>query len=198
MKKYIGNFSLFRNRENFRLAGIRHRKNFILKGIRKLEANYNIITCKYNPHFHLIVDTRHAGLALISEWLNRHPDAVMEAQDIRRADEGTLMELFKYSTKIITKNEFTRVDGKVIVKVHAKALDTIFQAMRNRRVFQPMGILKQPVSEDIEEIESQVLEQLRDEINVWTWEQGVSDWITDDGELLTGCNAHEKYKVIQK
>jgi len=57
------------------------------------------------------------------------------------------------------------VDDKAIVKVHTKALDTIFQAMYNRRVFQPMGILKQPVSEDIEEIESQVLKQLRDEVN---------------------------------
>lgn len=197
-KKYKKYFNHFRNRENFRLPGIRHRKNFRLVGIRKLEANYNVIKCKYNPHFHFIVDTRHAGLALISEWLNRYPDAVMEAQDIRKADEETMIEMFKYCTKLITKNELTRVNDKVIIKVHAKALDTIFQAMYNRRIFQPMGIVKQPVSEDVEEIESQVLEQLRDEINVWTWEQEVSDWVASDGELLTGCNAHEKYKVIQK
>jgi len=173
-------------------------RNFRLTGIRKLECTYNVIVLNYHPHFHFVIDTRRAGLALISEWLNRYPDAVMEAQDIQKADEGTLMELFKYSTKIITKNELTRIDGKAIIKIHAKALDTIFQAMRNRRVFQPMGILKQPVSEDIEEIESQVLEQLKDEINVWKWEQEISDWVTEDGELLTGCNAYEKYKVIQK
>lgn len=34
-----------------------------------------------------------------------------------------------------------------------------------------------------------------DEINVWSWEQGISDWVTSEGELLTGCNASRKYEV---
>ena len=61
-----------------------------------------------------------------------------------------------------------------------------------------MGLQKVAVSEDIDQIESQVLEELRDEIDVWTWEQEISYWVTSEGELLTGCNAHEKYKVSQK
>lgn len=173
----------------------RHRRNFRLAGIRKLEVTYNSTRCNFHPHFHFIVDTKHAGLALISQWLNRYPDAVMEAQDIRRADEGMIIELFKYFTKLTTKNQFIRVDGKAVLKIYAEQLDTIFQSMYNRRVFQPMGISKQPVSEDIEEIESQVLEQLRDEVNAWTWEHEISDWVTSDGELLTGCDAHKKYII---
>lgn len=173
----------------------RHRRNFRLTGIRKLECTYNSTWNDFHPHLHFVVDTRRAGLALISEWLNRYPDAKIDFQDIREADEGMIIELFKYFTKVTTKNEFTRVDGKAVLKVYAKPLDTIFQAMYNRRVFQPMGVSKQPVSEDIEEIESQVLEQLRDEFNAWTWEQEISDWVTSDGELLTGCNASQKYVI---
>jgi hypothetical protein len=173
----------------------RHRRNFRITGIRKLECTYSIILVNYHPHFHFIINTRRAGLALISEWLNQYPLAVMEAQDIRRADKGSIIEMFKYCTKIVSKNGISREEGKAVVKVHAAALDTIFQAMFNRRVFQPMGLNKVQINEDVSELESQVLDQLRDEVNIWSWEQELSDWVNEDGEGLTDSRAYERYKI---
>lgn len=176
---------------------LRHRRNHRIVGIRKLEVTYNSKWNDFHPHFHFILNSRRAGLALISRWMDTYPDqAVMDFQDIRKADDNTIIELFKYFTKLGIKSS-DRVDGKAVMKIHVRALDTIFQAMWRRRVYQPMGLKKAPVSEDIDEIESQVVEELKEDINVWAWIHEVSDWVTADGELLTGCNARDKYKILR-
>lgn len=188
---------LFRNRRKFRIIGL-----------RKIEVTYNSLVENFHPHIHLILNTKRAGLALISEWLDRYPEAVMDAQDIQKADERTVIELFKYFTKIATKKDGCRQDGRTIINIHAEALDVIFQAMYALRVFQPMGIKKQPISEDIEKIESQAVAELRDEIAEWLWDQKKSDWIKDrvrgqkfgdwvkgDNQQLTNNKAYSKYKV---
>ena len=57
-----------------------------------------------------------------------------------------------------------------------------------------MGWIKQ-VSEDIEDIDSQIIEDVKEDTEVWTWEQEYSNWVSSSGELLTGCDAYQKYEL---
>jgi len=132
------------------------------------------------------------GEELINEWLKRFPEANRGAQDIRSADENSMIELFKYTTKLTTKNKVTREGDQVTMEVNPEALDTIFRSLYKKRAFQSMGWVKQ-VSEDIDEVDAQIVEDVEDGVDVWKWEQEASDWVNSYGELLTGCDACERY-----
>lgn len=151
-------------------------------GLRKLECTYNPIRNDFHPHFHLLVSGKHIAEQIVLDWLKRYPTANRKAQDIRKADNGSVMELFKYFSKIITNKS-----------IHVNALDTIFQAMRGLRVYQPIGIKK--VSEEIEEIDSQIYEELEKAEKVWDWID--IDWIdTNTGECLTGYTPDDRIKQL--
>ena len=154
-------------------ATFRFRKDFSLKGIRKIECvpgRHN----DFHPHLHLLVSGELAGRELITAWLNHYPDADKRGQDIRPADQNSLIELFKYSTKLTagSKNE-------------PEALDIIFKALYKKRTFQPIGLKKVAVSEDIEALQSQEIEELKSAVDAWVWEHEVKDWVNSSGELLT-------------
>jgi len=175
----------------------RHKKEYRLKGIRKLECTYNTTSNDYHPHLHFILAGEKAGQALINTWLHHYPAATRAAQNIKKADEGSLVELFKYSTKVVTGKNFTKQGNQIELKVHPAALDQIFGAMYGKRVFQAMGIKKLDLSEDIEEIQAQEIEGLVNAIEIYSWEQEVSDWVSPTGQLLTGCTANETYKIVK-
>jgi len=103
--------------------------------LRKLECTYNAEREDYHPHFHIAVDGRLQANAMLRRWLDLHPEASPQAQDVRPCDTGALKELFKYFTKIITKRP--GISSHAVPS--ALALDVIFSAMRGRRVYQPMG-----------------------------------------------------------
>lgn len=144
-----------------------------LKGIRKLECTYNPIADSYNPHFHFLINGKSSAQLLIKLWLQRYPDASIKAQDMRKAQEGSLIELFKYTVKGVHKGKY-----------YAEALDQIYQALENRRTYQPFGISKL-VEEDIEGIKSQEVTFKGFENNQWTWSNEAKDWVNQDAELLT-------------
>jgi hypothetical protein len=171
-----------------------HRRDFRINGVRKLECTHNKEKNDFHPHFHIVLDGKQVGEALIQEWLSRYPGATRSAQDIRPANLNSMIELFKYATKLTTKSLITKENDKTVIEVNAKALDTIFQAMYKKRIFQSMGWVKQ-VSEDIDEVDSQIIEDVEENIEVWTWEQEYSDWVSSSGELLTGCDAYQKYEL---
>ncbi|MBA7687586.1 hypothetical protein ES703_96050 [subsurface metagenome] len=179
----------------------RHRRDYQLKGIRKLECTYNQLENTFHPHFHFIINTYQVGQELISAWLENYPEARSVSQDIRRADKNSLIELFKYTTKITagTLNKSDEAGNRQVeLNIIPEALDVIFQAMYGKRVYQPIGIKKIQQNEDMESIEgiqSEDITDIAEKMEVWGWEQDVSDWISGAGELLTGCTAHERYKV---
>lgn len=144
-----------------------------LKGIRKLECTYNPNRGDFNPHYHLIVEGNAAAKILVGEWLKEYPTARKEAQDIKPANAGTIMELMKYFTKILP-SKGSRVNGKV--EINPKSLDTMFQAMKGVQVFRAIGIRKQ-VSEEIENLEKKEYDILEQEYAIWIWEQDVADWL---------------------
>jgi len=172
----------------------KNRRSFRINGIRKIEVTYNPVTDEYHPHFHIVLDGRNVGKELINEWLSRYTDANRGAQDIRDADENSMLELFKYTTKLTTKNGIIKEGDKTVIEVNPEALDTIYRALYKKRTFQSMGWVKQ-VSEDIDEVDAQIVEDVDEDVEVWKWEQEASDWVSGAGELLTGCDACERYEL---
>lgn len=162
------------------VKAIRRAKNSLtngFNGIRKLECTYNAETNEFHPHFHCIVDGQINAVKLVHEWLKRYPSANNIAQDIRQADESSLKELFKYTTKIVTK----ATDG---FKIYVPALDTIFNAMYKLRTFQSFGKIRM-VKEDIDELQADDYEIPHYDFLVWQWIG--EDWQSmATGEMLTG------------
>ena len=103
-------------------------------GIRKLETTYNPERNDYHPHFHLIVESRQHAQMILNYWLEYYPAASAAAQDIQPATDGTIKELFKYFTKITS-------DSKKSESITLPALDSIFEAVKGRRVFQSFGFV---------------------------------------------------------
>lgn len=149
-----------------------------IKGIRKIECTYNTALKSFHPHFHLLVDGKIQADVLISAWLYENKDSDIRGQDSRPADDNSLIELFKYSTKMTTEKD-TRV------MMSPDALDLIFKALYKIRTYQPIGIKKLVPDEDIDELQAEQIEELRAAVDVWVWEQELKDWINSNGEFLT-------------
>lgn len=162
------------------------KRKTLIVGLRKLEVTYNPLRKNFHPHFHLVIANGNGNSeTLIDEWLLRYPGTNRKAQDVRPADNGTSMELFKYFTKIITKD-----------RIYVDALDTIFNAMYRKRTFQPMG-LKKTVSEDVDEIQAIIYNDLVPAEATWNWIDEAADWIDQDtGETLTGYTPSEAMKKL--
>jgi hypothetical protein len=193
---------------NFRMIKKQLLKRGIkLKGVRKLEITYDIQTGMYHPHFHLMIENRLDADYLVLYWSLAFPTSTLrKAQDIRpfTGGERGLIELFKYSTKMIASSKRKEIyQGRKstvtsIQKVPAFALDRIFRALYCLRTFQAMGIPR--VSEDIEELQSQVYDELDwENKKIWKWgrDYNMADWFDlIDGELLTGYEPSESLTQI--
>lgn len=172
-----------------------------LVAVRKLECTYNEKADSYHPHFHFVVRDEAAARLLLKLWLERQPSASAKAQDVRRASEGDVRELFKYFTKLVTRAASNpRARGSVRV-VQARKLDVIFAAMRGLRVFQPIGFQLPKASDEELPIGSEghtrAPEHTRDRAGdfpataFWNWEQLAHDWINGDGEPLSNYDPSE-------
>ncbi len=166
---------------------LKTRRKIRFSALRKIECTYNQERNDYHPHFHIILSSKRAGQLFIEEWLKRYPDAKVDAQDLREADNNSCMELFKYFTKIISKSKAT---GDYNIQL--KALDTIFRAMKGKRTFQPSGCIK----EVSEEVEPDIAELAPDDlVACWSWLE--TDWIDKEtGECLTGYEPSDAIRNI--
>ena len=159
-----------------------------MKGIRKAECTIRPFDL-YHYHFHIIMNGKSNAEYMVKRWLEIVPGALPQSQDLRPADEGSYIELFKYFTKLVVKDKSTGV--REIVDY--KRLDVIFQALRGKRTFQPFGGLK-PISEEIdeEELEANILISA-DSIFKWI----MDDWVNlETGECLTGFKPSDSLKRL--
>lgn len=161
------------------------------KGIRKLEITYNPLRNDYHPHYHIILSGPGMAEFLYKHWLDTYKNANEKAQDIRPIsdeDDLSLIELFKYATKIIQKD----IDKPKNKTVYFDALDAILRCLKGRRTFQPFGIKKPKIDDDYSlEMENKSLD-----VDFFEWEQEIADWVSKHtGECLTG---YEPSEVISK
>lgn len=161
-----------------------HNRENKITGIRKIESTYNLNLDNFHPHFHVVLQNKDIASFLVYKWLKAFPNAKNIAQDCRPADEKSLMELFKYFTKILTnKHDF-----------YASKMDVIFRAMRRRRVYQPFGNVH-IISEDVDEYETQAYKDLANEDKIWKWLE--HDWVDEDtGECLSGYTPNQQFKDL--
>lgn len=166
---------------------LREKKGIDISGIRKIEVTYNANTDTYNPHCHLL--TNGYGNLIIEEWLKRSPTSYVGAQDTREADAGSLNELFKYSTKFLSKSS-----KKYEVDLFVKPLDKIMIALYKKRTFQPFGKIKKLKEnpEDFDNImtlnsqEYEELKSVKHTSGYWIW-NNENDWVElFSGDELTG------------
>ena len=154
-----------------------------VKGLRKLECTYNPITGKYHPHFHVLIETYEQGKHFRKEWLSEFgEEADIKCQPLDRADEGGLMELLKYFTKILPSSKASKATGKV--EVHPHALDTMFVAMRRKKTIQPFGGLRKLPTKKDKKSDYQIPER---DYAIWVWSQEIADYEDfQTSEPLTG------------
>lgn len=147
-------------------------------GIRKIEITHNTVTDTFHPHFHFVCDGLAVAEQLVADWLELNPGITdIKAQDIRPVDENSLLELFKYSTKLVVKR-----DGRH--ELHLQAVDVITRALYGRRIIQPYGRIRR-VSEDVDDLRSDSYPELPEyDLMEWCWHE--HDWIGEGGECLTG------------
>lgn len=157
------------------------RLKMAVDGIRKLECTYNVRLDNYHPHLHFIFDGEEVSRKFIDEWLIRYPLADKKGQHMEPVTEsvGGIKELFKYTTKIVTKTEKI---GEY--SIYVPALDTIFRAMKGMRTFQNFGNIKS-VSEEIDELLADDYTDIEPyDFVVWQWER--NDWRNmSNGKMLT-------------
>ena len=184
-------------------------KKIQFDGIRKNECTYSFKENTYHPHYHTVIQGKKQAGLLISKWLdiynlgpamyvNSLPEdlpfyAFNVSQDLRKCDDNTLKELFKYFTKIVKRDKSSSKDE---YPIFIKPLDKMNQAYYGLKVFNPFGKFRNiKFDENIEDIQSERLEAQFDG-NIWEWVHDQSDWVSEYGELLTSNNYHEKIKVI--
>lgn len=159
-----------------------------LVGIRKLECTYNFKSNHYHPHYHILMDSKEGAEELRNQWLVRNPTAKSIAQDIRQADNQSMMELFKYMTKVVSKasNGSQR-------KIYYNALDNIFTALRGRRTLQPFGFKIPGGKTQIKDVDNSEV------IAILKWYDNMTDWIdTETGEQLTEYKPSEGMAELLK
>lgn len=150
-------------------------------GIRKFECTANAGRDDFHPHFHFIVRGEGNAHALRRAWLNEFTGhAVPHAQDVQKADTGSIQELFKYASKLVVK-----VEGRAGRGVYADMQNVIFESIRGMRTLQSFGF-KLPAIDDGElqsAGDNEVEGAMPDAFFVYDHE--VANWVEyETGELL--------------
>ena len=175
---------------------IKRTEKLEFKAVRKTECTYNLRRKDYHPHYHVIVEGQRQAELLRDKWVDRYGgEAELAAQDVRACDESSLMEVFKYFTKLTTKA--TTGERRI---TPPEALDVIFSAMRGRRVWQPVGFRlsaqedDQIEGEDLELKGTPAFKRSADKV-LWEWEQDLADWVDlATGEALSEYQPPEKLR----
>lgn len=165
-----------------------------LIGVRSLEANFNPKKRTYNPHLHLIVQTKEIAEVLKAEWLKLLTPkfAYKGAQKVDKiySTEKGLIEIIKYGSKIFSDPEVRNNAMKgPDTKMYMKALHNIFKAMKGHRLFSSFGF-RLPKQE--KEVSTTTLVV---DAQPYHFDPLLMDWIGPNGETLTGyqMNPMEDY-----
>lgn len=157
------------------------------RGLRSLECNFNPIRKTYNPHFHIIVESKEMAQQLRVDWINELGEkrANPKAQHIRKVEslEHDLIETIKYGGKIFSEPK--AVKGILQNKykgVYAKAFYYIMKSFESRRLFAHFGF---EVPEHLKTKET-IITTIKNGSTL-TYLPSIKDWINlETSSLLTG------------
>jgi hypothetical protein len=158
-----------------------------VKIMRSLEVSYSGVRNDFHPHFHCIVSGKDVAKGLLTRWLHQVLGTSSLGQDLRQADNNSVMEVFKYAAKL--SQEVKGEDGKRVL-APAWALDEIFSALKGVRCLGAVGFrAKKKDTTDDEDFEvigmTKVIKRVGESVD-WDWVQGVRDWADlRTGEVLT-------------
>jgi hypothetical protein len=176
-----------RIRETLKKQYQRKQRATPLVGLRKLEVTYNPTRKDYHPHFHFVVSNRETADDLRCMWLSHFQKAKWQGQDVRKADDRSSLEMFKYFVKLVSSHSKDRL-------ILVDPLDVIFQAVAGERTFQAFNVKVGKMTTDEE------ADALADELAteaVYRWEQSVTDWVDiETGEGLTGYQPDEQFREL--
>lgn len=146
-----------------------------LKGIRSLECNFNPLRQEYNPHLHIIVETKEMAEIIRNEWLRMCPRRLANpaAQKISKIynNETALIEVVKYGSKIFTEPDVNNKASKNPDRdIYAAALHNIFRSMKGLRIFERFGF-------NLPKSEKSSNSKIVKEYHQWMFEPSVFDWI---------------------
>ncbi len=161
------------------------RKNYGIQliGCRKLEVTYNQEKDWYHPHFHFIQKGKKEAEMLLKLWYTHNPLAGKQGQDITLIDANSpkaLIEVFKYATKEVAKEEFS-----------ALALHNIYKAIDGKRVFQTYGKLKKV--DEVKEAKEEVNEAdfIKPNYEIWEYNISLKDYVNSYDQDLIGTKQIE-------
>jgi len=151
-------------------------KGVKLVGVKSLESNYNPKAKTYNPHFHIIVQTKEMADIIVQEWRNRARRGYvrLSGQKIKKIWDVNkcLIEIIKYGSKIFTDPDLKkRAKETSTPQVYIKALYTIFKAMKGSHIFDRFGF-DLPKESKKERPKSQLLHDYQ----TWEHNSDISDW----------------------
>lgn len=142
-------------------------------GIKKLECTYNHKSDNYHPHLHIIVDGLEHSQQIVKMWLSLTPSAVSDAQKIVKCYGNYHIELFKYFTKIVSKVGTS-------YRIFPTALDTIFNALVNQRIYASFGALYGlKCEEEFTDLEAVELDGIEQTSKNWLYSVQHLDWLDD-------------------
>ena len=157
---------------------LRKNHNIKLVGCRKLEVSYNERDDRYHPHFHFIQKGKREAEMLLKYWYKHNPLAGEKGQDIRLIDANdckSLIEVFKYATKEVAKDE-----------INAKALHNIYVALDGKRVFQTYGKLRKVKEEPEAKEEINSADFIPPKVEIYEYDMSMKDYTNSYGMDLIG------------
>lgn len=158
-----------------------------LRGIRKAECTLRP-NGLYHYHYHILVNNWSCAEWLRSQWLRKFPEADPTPQDIRLADERSFNELFKYFTKITTKD---------MPKADFRRLDIVFQALYRRKVYQSFGIKPCKDNFDGDDLMA-VIDTIPLDDVLFTWNKDKHDWVGKISDSrLVGIDLPDRIKDMR-
>jgi len=169
------------------------KRGFKFIGVVKLEIEYNDTTDKYHPHFHILHQSNEYGKMLINEWVKEFPNETnIKAQDTRNADQNSLLEVFKYSVKLLSRDKRTP---------NIQSLFHIYTTLRGKKTIRHyhMPKIKDEIENDeMPELISQ-LYNIEEQNEIYLWNLKEADWIgITTKQPLAKHNPTENFKTIIK
>lgn len=160
---------------------IKRKHKLPFRAVRSMETTVDG-QAGYHVHYHVAVDGEEQARLLVEKWPQFAADYGLHAeewgQDVQPINEGTVQELFKYTSKLPKSSRNSDE------KAHAeffRMLDVVFQACHGKRMVQPVGVKMEGDGARLEEVTADdvflVAVDRPGEALVWEWDDDGRNWM---------------------